>query len=315
MNMRTKLALALTLAVLIVVGCSKKSSTSQNSNPENQSATTTPPTASTNPEPAPPPAAMPPPETTPPPSARKKPKPEQMAKNEMPNSDVSAVKPTPPPPPKPIVIPAGTAIVVRLDQTISTKTATAGAPFTATVAQPIVMGGKTAVPTGSRAQGVVEESKSPGKFKGEGVLTVKLTKLTVHGITYPVAAESSTSTQKGKGKRSTAMIGGGAAGGALIGGLAGGGKGAAIGALVGGGAGTAGAAMTGNKDLQLPVETAVSFNIVQPITLKPQGASANATPDTEPPMQQEGQPPMQQPDQQQPMQQQQQQPAPAPTPQ
>jgi hypothetical protein len=185
-----------------------------------------------------------------------------------------------------------------LDQAISTKTATAGAPFTATVAQPIVMGGKTVVPTGSRTQGVVEDSKSPGKFKGEGVLTVKLTKLTVQGITYPVDAESSTSTQKGKGKRSTAMIGGGAAGGALIGGLAGGGKGAAIGALVGGGAGTAGAAMTGNKELALPVETAVSFKLVQPVTLKPQTSNASTTPSTEPPMQQ-----------------QEQQPAPTPTPQ
>jgi len=304
MNMRTKLTLTLALAALIIVGCSKKSSTSENSNPENQPATSTQPAASTNPEP-PPPAVTPPPETTPP-SAQKKAKPKQMAKNEMPNTDTAPVKATPPPPPKPIVIPAGTAIVVRLDQAISTKTAKQGDPFTASVAQPLVIGGKTAVPTGSRTQGVVEESKSPGKFKGEGVLTVKLTKLTVHGITYPVAAESSTSTQKGKGKRSTAMIGGGAAGGALIGGLAGGGKGAAIGALVGGGAGTAGAAMTGNKDLQLPVETAVSFNIVQPITLKPQGASASAIPGTEPPVEQQERQPMPQPEQQ---------PAPTPAPQ
>ena len=224
MKVRAQLAiLSMLLAALIIVGCGKKSATN---NPENQPATSTQPAASTNPEP-PPPAVTPPPETAPP-SAQKKAKPKQMAKNEMPNnampnSDAAAVKPTPPPPPKPIVIPAGTAIVVRLDQTISTKTATAGAPFTATVAQPIVMGGKTAVPTGSRTQGVVVDSKSPGKFKGEGVLTVKLTKLTVHGITYPVAAESSTSTQKGKGKRSTAMIGGGAAlmigGNAIVGAL------------------------------------------------------------------------------------------------
>jgi hypothetical protein len=64
------------------------------------------------------------------------------------------------------------------------------------------------------------------------------------------------------------MIGGGAGVGALIGGLAGGGKGAAIGALVGGGAGTAGAAYTGNKEIVLPAESALSFKLLQPVDVK-----------------------------------------------
>ena len=64
------------------------------------------------------------------------------------------------------------------------------------------------------------------------------------------------------------MAGGGAGLGALIGGLAGGGKGAAIGALAGGGAGTAGAAFTGNKDIVLPAESALSFKLDQPLTLR-----------------------------------------------
>jgi len=64
------------------------------------------------------------------------------------------------------------------------------------------------------------------------------------------------------------MVGGGAGLGALIGGLAGGGKGAAIGALAGAGAGTAGTAFTGNKDVVLPAETALSFKLDQPLELK-----------------------------------------------
>jgi hypothetical protein len=56
--------------------------------------------------------------------------------------------------------------------------------------------------------------------------------------------------------------------GALIGGLAGGGKGAAIGALAGAGAGTAGTAYTGNKDIVLPAESAVSFKLEQPLEIK-----------------------------------------------
>ena len=89
-------------------------------------------------------------------------------------------------------------------------------------------------------------------------------------MTYSYAIETAalTRTQAGKGKRTAVMAGGGAALGALIGGLAGGGKGAAIGAVAGGGAGTGGAAFTGNKDIVIPAESAVSFTLSQPLQLR-----------------------------------------------
>ena len=65
------------------------------------------------------------------------------------------------------------------------------------------------------------------------------------------------------------MIGGGAGGGAFIGGIAGGGKGALIGGLIGAGAGTAGAAFTGNKELTIPAESAVSFKTTSSLTVHP----------------------------------------------
>jgi hypothetical protein len=74
--------------------------------------------------------------------------------------------------------------------------------------------------------------------------------------------------QKGKGKRSAVMIGGGAGLGALIGGLAGGGKGAAIGAAAGAGAGTAGTAFTGNQNIELPAESTLSFKLTHALEVR-----------------------------------------------
>jgi len=76
-------------------------------------------------------------------------------------------------------------------------------------------------------------------------------------------------TNKGKGKRTAATTGVGAAGGALIGGIAGRGKGAGIGALVGAGAGLIGGAATGNQQIEIPAESALSFQLSAPLKLPP----------------------------------------------
>jgi hypothetical protein len=84
----------------------------------------------------------------------------------------------------------------------------------------------------------------------------------------PVQTAVRTFSAKGKGKRTAVMAGGGAALGGIIGGLAGGGKGAAIGLAAGGGAGAGGAAFTGNKDIVLPAEAAVSFQLTRPLEVR-----------------------------------------------
>ena len=54
----------------------------------------------------------------------------------------------------------------------------------------------------------------------------------------------------------------------MIGGLPGGGKGALIGAASGAGAGTAGGAYTGEQEIVLPAESALSFKLAEPLTIK-----------------------------------------------
>jgi hypothetical protein len=183
-----------------------------------------------------------------------------------------AMAPPPPPPapaPQPIVVPSGTMLTVRVGQALSSKTSQTGQTFLATLAQPVSVGGMRAIPSGATLSGTVVTAKAKGKIKGEGELTLQLTSVTVKGQTYPIQTAVLENTTKGKGKRTAVTTGGGAAGGALIGGIAGGGKGAGIGALVGAGAGLLGGAMTGNQQIEIPAESALSFRMSAPLTLPP----------------------------------------------
>lgn len=169
---------------------------------------------------------------------------------------------------KPVVLPAGTVITVRLGQAVGSKISQPGQSFTATVATPVEGDGQAVIPSGANATGTVVDAKPLGRFKGGAVLELELDSIEVNGSQRPVHTSALVRSAKGKGKRTAVLAGGGAGLGALIGGLAGGGKGAAIGAVAGAGAGTTGAAFTGNKNIVLPAESALSFKLEQPLELK-----------------------------------------------
>ena len=128
------------------------------------------------------------------------------------------------------------------------------------------------IPSGASVTGTVRDAKKAGKFKGGATLVLALDSVTVKGHTYNIETELFNQETKGKGKRTAGVIVGGTGVGAAIGGIAGGGKGAAIGAVTGAAAGTIGAALTGgNKNIELPAESALSFRLLSPLTLKPEG--------------------------------------------
>jgi hypothetical protein len=169
---------------------------------------------------------------------------------------------------KAVVVPAGTAVVVSLGSSLGSKLSQPGQTFTGSVAKDVLVDGAPAIPKGAAVSGTVTDAKPLGKFAGGAVLAVKIDSIHVGASDVPVQVGTRTFEAKGKGKRTAVIAGGGAALGGIIGGLAGGGKGAAIGLLAGGGAGAGGAAFTGNKDIVIPAEANISFDLAQPLELR-----------------------------------------------
>jgi hypothetical protein len=166
-------------------------------------------------------------------------------------------------------IPAGSTLAIRINQSISVKRTPAGAHFDGEVVEPWTdQNGRVVLPKGTPVGGVVDESHRRGHFKGQSVLELRLTSLTLNGTRYPLETHDMRETKKGKGKRSAGLIGGGAGLGMLIGGIASGGTGLLIGGLAGGGAGTAAAGLTGNRDLDIPAESIVHFRLADDLTLQ-----------------------------------------------
>lgn len=167
-----------------------------------------------------------------------------------------------------VTIPDGTSLTVRLGESVGSKISQPGQSFSATLADAVEVNGRTVIPAGAAASGTVVDAKPLGRFKGGALLQLQLTSITIKGAEHQIQTAALSQTEKGKGKRTAVLAGGGAGLGALIGGLAGGGKGAAIGAAAGVGAGGAGAAFTGNKEIVMPAESALTFKLTQPIEVK-----------------------------------------------
>ncbi len=163
-------------------------------------------------------------------------------------------------------IPADTEIKVRTDTAIPANPAV-GTVYTASVSDDVPDGqGGVAIPRGSRAR-LVAQTAPDGK---DTVLDLR--SVSVNGARYNLEAAgtqgtSSSGSGLGANKRTAKYVGGGAAIGAVLGALLGGGKGAAIGAIVGGGAGAGGQVLTGKKK-GLPAETQLTYKTAQPLTMR-----------------------------------------------
>ncbi len=183
--------------------------------------------------------------------------------------------PTPVPVPQKITVPSGTQLSIRLNDEVDSEKAQVGDVFHGSISAPVTVGEETAIPTTADVEGRVVEVKSAGRFAGQSVLTLELTKLTMNGKTYTLQTSQWTKSGNGRGKSTAAKVGGGAAVGAVLGGIFGGGKGAAIGAAAGAGAGTGVSAATKGQQIILRPEAVIAFQLQGPVTVTP-GAGRSA---------------------------------------
>jgi hypothetical protein len=164
------------------------------------------------------------------------------------------------------LLPSGTEIKVRTDTVIPAKPAN-NAKYTATISKDVTdSSGNILIPHGSRAR-LVAIPSSDGKDT-----TLDLRSVNINGKSYlmQAAGQSSGGAPGGLGanKRTGMYVGGGAAVGAVLGALMGGGKGAAIGAVLGGGAGAGTQVLTGKKK-DIPAETELSYKLATEAQLTP----------------------------------------------
>ena len=177
--------------------------------------------------------------------------------------------PPPPPPPRPVTIPDGTVIQIRMIDSIDSATNQPGDRFHATLDTPITIDDKVIVPQGADIEGRVAELKSAGHFEGKPEIALQLTALNVNGRRYSLHTNQYSREGSSRGKNTAEKVGGGAALGAIIGAIAGGGKGAAIGGVIGAGAGGGVQAASKAPAIHVPSEALLSFTLESPLTVTP----------------------------------------------
>jgi hypothetical protein len=185
-------------------------------------------------------------------------------------------------------VPAGTALMVKLETTLATFSNKPGDPFQASLMQAVMIDGKTVIPAGARVEGRVTKVDEPRRISGKptiGILAEALVlptgeRLFLDATLVDTNAGAGTDVNqegefKGTGhdRRDQLETGGGTAGGMLIGGLIGGPPGIVIGGVVG--AGSTGVHwLSKHRSATLPAGTQLTLELNRPLAMTAAMASS-----------------------------------------
>jgi hypothetical protein len=167
-----------------------------------------------------------------------------------------------------IVVPAGTQIAMTLQTGLTTKTANVGDRFEATIASPVSVNGRVAIPDGAKVSGHVILAEQPGKASGRGQLQLSYDQVTFGGHAYDLGTRSQVYQSASGTSKDVALIGGGTVAGGIVGAVVGGDKSVAKGAAVGAVAGTGASLMTRGPQLTLERGTALSASLDQAVSVR-----------------------------------------------
>jgi len=190
---------------------------------------------------------------------------------------------TPPPTPRPatpkpaapdaLVLPAGTHADMAATDTITSRTAKPGDPFTARVVEDVKnAAGRVVIPAGAVVHGTIADVKPAPNPNTPGTLTLAVSSVTIRGASYPLEAsiDSLETVHKGRGVTSgdAAKVGAGAVAGAVLGRVLGGNrKGTIIGGIVGGASGAAAANATKDSDIILPAGAHIIIRLTKELAV------------------------------------------------
>jgi hypothetical protein len=178
------------------------------------------------------------------------------------------------PKPAPLMLAAGTRVPLTASDTISTRTAKAGDPFTATVSQDVKDGtGRVIIPAGATVSGKITAAEPAPNPNSTGKLELAVDHVMIRGASYAIDASvvAQDTVMKGRGVTGAdaAKVAGGAAAGAIVGKLLGKkGKAAVIGGVAGAAAGAAAARASRDIDVVIPKGAAITIKLNGPLTVK-----------------------------------------------
>jgi len=180
--------------------------------------------------------------------------------------------PTPAPAPvkEPVVltVPSGTLLRASLHMDMQSDKTEVGNTFTMSVTEPLSINGTVVIPTGALVVGEVVQAKASGKASGQGELRLAFKSVVdAAGKTQPISAETFYAEAESGTDKDVAVVAGGAAAGAIIGGLLGGKKGAGVGGLIGAAAGTGTVLATAGPQVKLAAGQVFEIKLIEPIAV------------------------------------------------
>jgi len=167
-----------------------------------------------------------------------------------------------------VQLPESTAITITLVDSIDSDIHVAGYRFTAQLAAPIAVDGRTCFAAGAQVVGIVDTVVESGRLTTPAELGFHIVSIAdLNGNPMPVTTYSIYEKKPGKTGRDAALIGGGAVVGGIIGKITGKKGGTEIGAVAGAAAGAGTAAATGKDDIVHSAGTEITFYLSESLSM------------------------------------------------